>query len=209
MQSSGLVLWLLAVACACDPCLASPSGHQRSRQTLLTLVRRARALTSHPPAPHSPQIPALPAEALLEFSRPFRLQHVAPDVQGGSPFRGQPGQQPAEQQQQPALPEDAVEEMEEGRRAWAKRGPPSDAPVSGGAGEGQEEAVAAGLQQVGASIASSYLRHARSGPRPYDVPRIGESNSLLPCSLSCPRPPARTTAGPAPARGRSGLCVCG
>ncbi|XP_045124380.1 uncharacterized protein LOC123512198 [Portunus trituberculatus] len=178
MQSSGLVLWLLALACACDPCLASSTGLQPSRQTLLTLVRRARALNSHPPAPHPPQIPSLPSEALLEFTRPYRHQHVAPDLPPGPPFRrrleqaSQQGPQPADPQDQRQLPEDAVDDVEEGRRAWSKRGLPSDAPVSGGASEGQEEAVANGLQQVGASIASSYLRHARSSPRPYDVPRI-------------------------------------
>nr|XP_045586466.1 putative uncharacterized protein DDB_G0291608 [Procambarus clarkii] len=197
MQSSGLVLWLVALACACDPCLASSSGtgHQRPRNTLLALVRAATALHHHPPAAHPPQIPALPANALLEYPHLYRRHHVAPNVPPGPilpaghrHYEQAEQQPPADADEELLQEEQQQEEQQERRRAWGKRGgqqqQESDAPVSGGAGEGQQEqeeeaAVAAGLQQVGASIATNFLRHARSGPRPYDVPRIGESS----CSL--------------------------
>lgn len=180
MQS--LVLWLVAVACACEPCLASTSGsgHQRPRNTLLALVRAA--LHNHPPAAHPPNLPPLPENAFGEYSRLYRRHHVAPDVAPG-PLITVPQHQ-AEQQEDPLQehqPEEDEREVEERRRAWSKRGQASDAPVSGGAADGQEEAMAAGLQKVGASMATNFLRHARSGPRPYDVPRIGKC--LLPLFL--------------------------
>ncbi|ROT74597.1 hypothetical protein C7M84_006932 [Penaeus vannamei] len=200
MQSSGLVLWLVAVACACEPCQASSSGssHQRPRNPLLAVVRAAKALHHHPPAAQPPPslLPLLPSSALLEYPHLSRRHHAGPDLPQGALFpaqhrrRSPAGLQHLQRQQsaggddlQPPLevqdlPDDERGEAEERRRTWSKRGQLSDAPVSGGAGDGQEEAVAAGLQQVGASIATNFLRHARSGPRPYDVPRIGE------CSLS-------------------------
>ncbi|XP_071531804.1 uncharacterized protein [Panulirus ornatus] len=179
MQSSGLVLWLVAVACACEPCLASTSGsgHQRPRNTLLSLVQAAQH--HHPPAAHPPQLSPLPENAFLEYSRLYRRHHVAPDVAPG-PLITVSQHQAEQQQQQEEEEEDQLQqhqpdderEVEERRRAWSKRGQASDAPVSGGAADGQEEAMAAGLQKVGASMATNFLRHARSGPRPYDVPRI-------------------------------------
>ncbi|XP_042218378.1 uncharacterized protein LOC121863709 [Homarus americanus] len=184
MQSSGLVLWLVAVACACEPCLASTSGssHQRPQNTLLALVRAATALHPHPPAAHPPQISTLPASALLDYPHLYRRHHVAPNVPPGPLLSmshhhyDQADQQQHQQQSEPGdddlLQEEPQDEEEERRPAWSKRGQVSDAPVSGGAGEGQEEAVAAGLQQVGASLTTNFLRHSRSGPRPYDVPRI-------------------------------------
>ena len=59
---------------------------------------------------------------------------------------------------------------------WVKRGDKPDAApaeASATSGEGQQEEMAAGLQQVGVSLANNFLRQARSG-RPYDVPQIGE-----------------------------------
>ena len=63
---------------------------------------------------------------------------------------------------------------------WIKRagGDPDVAGVKGHPASpeeaGQQEELSTGLQQVGASLATNFLRHARSGTRPYDVPKIGK-----------------------------------
>ncbi|XP_047477752.1 uncharacterized protein LOC125031192 [Penaeus chinensis] len=219
MQSSGLVLWLVAVACACEPCQASSSGssHQRPRNPLLAVVRAAKALHHHPPAAQPPPslLPLLPSSALLEYPHLSRRHHAGPDLPQGALFpaqhrrRSPAGLQHLQRQQsaggddlQPPLevqdlPDDERGEAEERRRTWSKRGQLSDAPVSGGAGDGQDEAVAAGLQQVGASIATNFLRHARSGPRPYDVPRI-----------DCPAAEDQVERFPCPSPDRMGRYRC-
>lgn len=165
MQSAGLVLWLLAV-CACHPDQAPPrpaplrSTHQRPRANLLALVRAAAAL--------HPRQSRLPAHAHY---------HVA---QGAPPPSAPQDEEPL-QPQETGLPEVPT---------WAKRSEATSSTLSGqqevAGAVGASGSTAVGLPQ-GAAVASTFLRHARSGPRPYDVPRIGKySNSTFSISSYLP-----------------------
>ncbi|KAK8723334.1 hypothetical protein OTU49_011664, partial [Cherax quadricarinatus] len=152
MHTGGLLLCLAAVACVSQPCLTSRSGAAPlppQRYTLLALLRAATAIHRHP----------------QQYPQLYR--------------RGNAGM-PHTHFQAPHEPAVDLQEEEEARRAWDKRGAQEGSDTQVNVQEPQQEpqegqqeaAVTAGLQQVGASIASNFLRHARSGPRPYDVPRI-------------------------------------
>ena len=50
----------------------------------------------------------------------------------------------------------------------------SESDANGANHGGQNEVMANGLQQIGKSMQDTFLRNARSGAKPYDVPQIGE-----------------------------------
>lgn len=198
MQSAGSVLCLVAVACACLLSLASSSAQSgaaqppRPRHTLFDLFRRRISNVNFPPPPLYSQIQQSQQQYNHQEGRPYLPSSPEQQQEQEQPIpfhHHNPFSLTQRQSQQPsfdltpirprhALPEFAVPRESnqvlngDDRATWNKRSSGNSSLVEPEEIKGEE--LLNSLTPVGASLATNFLRHARSSARPYDVPQIGK-----------------------------------
>lgn len=167
MQSAGVVVLLVVVACACVISLASSSAQSGAaqpnhpRHTLLSLVRAASAFSPTYSHPHRVN----QGRKKHPFSVAHRPIFNFTPIRPGNVFSEYP----------PSRPKEEIKlRTGDERSTWSKRASINDSLVSE---EINGEELLDSIPQVGASLATNFLRHSRSSARPYDVPQIGKLNT--------------------------------